>query len=62
MEQQSRERIEKEIIQELINGANGLEKFECSVTTLTKSIEQFIQWNVNKQNEELKQLKQQLEK
>lgn len=62
MEEIESKRILQEIIQELVEGANGLEKLSCSLNTLKESMDEFLKLSLREQNEKLEELEKDLQK
>jgi hypothetical protein len=51
-----------DIVNELIKGAKGLDKLSCSPTTFINSIDNFVRSSLDKQNQIIVNLEQQVEK
>ena len=58
----SKTHIFTDIVNELIKGAKGLDKLSCSLVNFTNSIHNFIRLTIDKQNEKVDNLQQDLEK
>lgn len=51
-----------DIVNELVKGAKGLDKLSCTPTTFANSIHNFVRSTIDKQNQILTNLEQQVEK
>ncbi len=61
-ESTSKTNIFNDIVNELIKGAKGLDKLSCTPTAFVNSINNFVRSTIDKQNQIITNLEQQVEK